>query len=77
MTMEKQSWRKTILTHLAEDDEVSVDSLHEASEDDADLDLAMRAAEDLELEGLAWDDHGVIKPRVGKEAAIKEALASC
>lgn len=77
MTMEKMSWRKTILTHLAEDEEVAVDTLHEGSEDDDDLDLAMEAAEALALEGLAWDDHGVIKPRVGKEAAIRAALAAC
>jgi hypothetical protein len=77
MTMtEKWSWRKTILTHLAEDEEVAMDSLHEASEGDDDLALAEEAVEGLEREGLAWDDHRVIKPRAGKEAEIRAALAA-
>lgn len=73
--MEKMSWRKTILTHLAEDEEVEMDALHEGSDDDADLEEAEQAVEGLEREGLAWVDHGVIKPRAGKEAEIRAALA--
>lgn len=76
MTMEKESWRKTILDALCEEGEVSADTLHEGADGEDELKAAIFAAEALVVEGLVEEKGGVYAVPQGKRRAVLEAAAA-